>query len=129
MKRLLSLVILGVGLGMATVNTAVAGQAPANGDPPAGRDDQQLAAPQKPSERVVRMTIRLHKGMPVIAVEGKEVKAGDLPLVLQVYVKKGRDELTIRVEPETPYRTVLAVQDAAKKAEVKKIILMRDNTP
>jgi biopolymer transport protein ExbD len=86
--------------------------------------------PKKKDDEVKKITIRvvatMERGEPVIHVEEEKVPLKDLAGVLASYHRKtGKTELLFDVSPDVDWGTVIAVQDAAKKAEIQKVNFLK----
>ena len=82
--------------------------------------------PTKSREEVKQFTIAVEarqlNGRPVIRVEGQEVDRDDLTAVLRRYVKDTRKtELLLDARDDVDWDTVVAIQDAAKGADVTRV--------
>ena len=84
----------------------------------------------KTREQVAEVTIKvvatMENGVPVIHVEDEVVPLNDLAKALAQYHRKtGKQEVLFDASRDVDWGTVVAVQDAAKKAEIEKVNFLK----
>jgi biopolymer transport protein ExbD len=106
-------------------------------DAPAMRGGKVSGAPKVTKEQVEQLMIQVEvrmqrreeggqeKDVPVIKVEGGEVKMDDLRTALSRFVSdKHKTELLIDSTPRVPYEVFIAIQDAAAGAGIRQVHML-----
>src|SRR5262249_2131390 len=84
----------------------------------------------KARERAIKVEARQENGKPVIQVEDKPVELKDLTETLSRLVKETRKgELLLKAEDDVDWGTFVSIQDAAKGANVQKILYQLSRQP
>jgi biopolymer transport protein ExbD len=73
----------------------------------------------------VRVTARMENGQPVYRVENEAVAEGDLEAKFNEYKDAQHDKLAVEYDPDVPWQSVIAIQDAAAGAKFQEIIRLR----
>ena len=92
--------------------------------PPGERQAKQGPTPDSELKKVsIRVTARMENDQPVYRVEGEAVPEGDLEAKFREHRERsGHDRLAMEVDPEVPWKAVVAIQDAAAGAKFAEII-------
>jgi len=86
-------------------------------------NSQQGIRDEQLRQVTIRVTAKLEDGQPVYRVEGEVVAEKDLESKFrQLKDSMGHDKLAMEVDPEVPWRAVIAIQDAASGANFSQII-------
>jgi len=86
-------------------------------------NSQQGIRDEQLRQVTIRVTAKLEDGQPVYRVEGEVVAEKDLESRFrQLKDSLGHDKLAMEVDPEVPWRAVIAIQDAASGANFSQII-------
>jgi biopolymer transport protein ExbD len=76
-------------------------------------------------QTMLKVTIEMAGGRPVTKLEGQEVSGDDLARQLRRYVRStGKTQLVIEHQPNVPYGSVVAVQDAARSVGMEKVWIL-----
>jgi biopolymer transport protein ExbD len=77
---------------------------------------------QQVQQFTIKVEARMENGVPVIRVEGQVADPDTLVNVLKQYVRSTRKtELLLDASPDVPWGTIVAIQDAAKGADVNRV--------
>ena len=94
--------------------------------PPAGQREnvQGTTITEKDLEKLtIRITAKMENDQPVYRVEGEVVAQGDLEAKFEEWQKKsGHTKLAMEIDPQVPWKAVIAIQDAAAGAKIAEII-------
>ena len=92
--------------------------------PPGERQDQKGRKTDNDIKKVaVRVTAKMENDAPVFRVEGEVVAEGDLEAKFKEYMESlGHDRLAMEIDPQVPWKSVVAIQDAAAGAKFQQII-------
>ena len=94
--------------------------------PPAGQSEnvQGTTITEKDLEKLtIRITAKMENDQPVYRVEGEVVAQGDLEVKFEEWQKKsGHTKLAMEIDPQVPWKAVIAIQDAAAGAKIAEII-------
>jgi biopolymer transport protein ExbD len=77
----------------------------------------------------VRVTARMENGQPVYRVENEVVAEGDLEAKFKEYKDAEHDKLAVEYDPDVPWQSVIAIQDAAAGAKFQEIIRLHRAGP
>jgi biopolymer transport protein ExbD len=92
--------------------------------PAAGRDKPGTTTTDPELRKTtIRVTAKMENDKPVFRVEGEVVPEKDLEAKFKEYRDKlGHERLAMEVDPEVPWKAVVAIQDAAAGAKFQEII-------
>jgi len=77
----------------------------------------------------VRVSARMENDQPVYRVENEVVAEADLEAKFKEYKDAQHDKLAMDVDPAVPWKSVIAIQDAAAGAKFQEIIRLRRDRP
>jgi len=77
----------------------------------------------------VRATVRMENGQPVYRVESEVVPEAELEAKFKEYKDAEHDKLAVEYDPDVPWSSVIALQDAAAGAKFQEIIRLRRDRP
>jgi biopolymer transport protein ExbD len=80
-------------------------------------------------QATVRVTARMENGQPVYRVENEVVAEGDLEAKFKEYKDAEHDKLAVEYDPDVPWQSVIAIQDAAAGAKFQEIIRLHRAGP
>jgi biopolymer transport protein ExbD len=100
-------------------------------EPPAPeRDRQGQSISQDELKRAtVRVTARMEDGRPAYRVENEVVPESELEAKFKQYKDAEHDKLAVEYDPDVPWQSVIAIQDAAAGAKFQEIIRLRRDRP
>ena len=86
-------------------------------------ENQQGVRDEQLKKVTVRVTAKMENNQPVYRVEGEVVAEHELEAKFkQLRDSSGHDKLAMEVDPEVPWKAVIAIQDAASGAKFTEII-------
>jgi biopolymer transport protein ExbD len=71
----------------------------------------------------------MENGQPVYRVENEVVAEGDLEAKFKEYKDAEHDKLAVEYDPDVPWQSVIAIQDAAAGAKFQEIIRLHRAGP
>jgi len=100
-------------------------------EPPVPEREQQgqTITADELKRATVRVSARIENGQPVYRVENEVVAEGDLEAKFKEYKDAQHDKLAVEYDPDVPWRSVIAIQDAAAGAKFQEIIRLRRAGP
>jgi biopolymer transport protein ExbD len=91
--------------------------------PEAERESKQGVSDSELKKVTIRVTAKLENGEPVYRVEGEVVAERELENKFkQLRDSLGHDKLAMEIDPQVPWKAVVAIQDAASGAKFSEII-------
>jgi len=99
--------------------------------PSASRDEiKETVGEGRLREFTIRVTAKLEKSQPIVRVENEIVSLDDLKQkLIQWREKTGHSQLAVEMDKNVPWKTFLAIQDAAAGAKISQTIRIERPTP
>jgi biopolymer transport protein ExbD len=100
-------------------------------EPPAPEQNNpgQTTTTDELKKIAVRVSARMENDQPVYRVENEVVAEADLEAKFKEYKDAQHDKLAMDVDPAVPWKSVIAIQDAAAGAKFQEIIRLRRDRP
>jgi biopolymer transport protein ExbD len=100
-------------------------------EPPAPEQNNpgQTTTTDELKKIAVRVSARIENDQPVYRVENEVVAEADLEAKFKEYKDAQHDKLAMDVDPAVPWKSVIAIQDAAAGAKFQEIIRLRRDRP